>query len=116
MKTKATDILTITKYGMGKRTPLKDYMTQRRGGTGIKNCRIIKGDEVVSVLMVSNEDEVFIATKLGMSIRCKISDFRQTRRFSTGVRAIRIRKEDEVVGICIVDTKEPKGEPRMTIT
>ncbi len=90
----------ITKKGMVKKTSVESYSRPR--STGIIAINLVKGDEVVDVLLTSGNDEVLLMTKLGMSIRFDEGQTREMGRNTMGVRGIRVRKNDNVISGVIV--------------
>jgi len=62
------------------------------------------GDELVSVLLVQEENNLMIATKGGMAITFPPTAFRSTGRGSRGVRGIRLENNDSVIGM--IDIKK----------
>ncbi len=96
---KGGSILTITAYGYGKRSQLKDYRLQKRGGKGLINIkRTDKRGPVISVKWVDQKDEVMVITAKGKIIRVKVSGIRVMKRNTQGVRVIHLGEEDFVVG------------------
>lgn len=96
-------LLSATEKGFGKRTPLKEYRLQRRGGMGLKNIYGIHSiGRVVSVLVVSQDDEVLLATRSGMSIRIPVSQVRETKRITKGVRIVNLKSDDVVASLAVI--------------
>lgn len=91
-------LLTITNLGYGKRTDLKEYPSQRRGGKGVKNIDARKG-YVCCTTTVFEEDELLITTKDGVMIRIPASDIRVQGRSTQGVRIMAVKPGDEVAAI-----------------
>jgi len=57
------------------------------------------GDELVSVCLVTDKDDVILVTRKGQTIRFGVSSLRAASRTSGGVRAIRLAKGDGVVSL-----------------
>lgn len=94
------EILTVTKKGYGKRTPLNFYRIQGRGGSGIININVTeKNGEVAGGLCVREKDEVMIITGKGQLIRTKVEGISRLNRRTQGFRVISIEENDEVVGV-----------------
>ena len=72
-----------TKYGMVKKTPIKDYENIRKSGLIAINLR--EGDELIEVKITNGKKDVFLVTKKGMCIRFDEEDVRPTGRSSMGV-------------------------------
>ena len=105
-------ILSISDHGYGKRTPVKDYREQTRGGKGVINMKVTKKTgEVVSILSVKDESEVIVITKDGKLIRTDTGEIRKSGRSSQGVRVVRMEEGDVVAAASVVpDSEAAEGE------
>src|SRR6185437_1501314 len=62
----ALELLVIGELGISKRTPLTEYRSQGRGGTGIKTMALSpKTGEVIDAKIVTPEDRLLIMTRDG---------------------------------------------------
>ncbi|MCL2564498.1 MAG: DNA gyrase subunit A [Defluviitaleaceae bacterium] len=93
-------IIMVTKNGVIKKTPLKDFANIHKGG--LRALTIKDEDELLIVLNSDGAQEVFLATKNGMSIRFKEEDIRSMGRIAAGVRAIRLKSTDQVIGAVLL--------------
>lgn len=93
----------VTKKGQVKRTELKDYETKR--SNAVAACKVADGDEVISVTVSQNNQEVILITMLGMAIRFNEQEVNAMGRVSAGVRGINL-KDDEVVAAIWVEGDE----------
>jgi DNA gyrase subunit A len=90
-------VFTISEKGIGKRTPIKDYPLQRRGGVGVINMKLSeKLGSVVAALQVREEEEIIICSSSKM-IRLKVSNIPSHGRNTSGVRLIDLSGDDIVV-------------------
>jgi len=92
-------VLMVTKLGTIKKTELKLFSNPRN--VGIIAIDLDKGDELISVLLTSGNDNILIATHQGMSIRFPESDVRPMGRQAHGVIGIRLEKGDLVIGVSL---------------
>ncbi|MFH1551744.1 MAG: DNA gyrase subunit A [bacterium] len=97
-------ILVLTENGFGKRTDLKYYKTQRRGGSGIKTAKINeKTGNVVSGQILNNEQEDLIAiSQKGQVIKTKIKDISCLSRATQGIRIMRLGVKDKVASVVCI--------------
>ena len=96
------DYLTmVTKFGIIKRTLLKEYEYQRKGGKIAIN--LDEGDELVFVRCTAGDGEIMIATRDGNAVRFEEVHARAMGRTARGVRGIKLRDDDYVVGVSVVD-------------
>lgn len=108
-----SEILVVTKNGYGKRTFASEYRIQGRGGKGIKTCNISdKNGSLVSVKVVTGEEDLMLITTGGVLIRMEVDGISRMGRNTQGVKLIRLDEtEDEFVAtVAIVDKEEEKDE------
>jgi DNA gyrase subunit A len=86
-----------TRHGEVKKT-LVDKFTAVRS-SGLIAMDLEAGDELVSVCLATDQDDIILVTQKGQSIRFGVSSLRTASRTSGGVRAIRLAKGDGVVSI-----------------
>jgi DNA gyrase subunit A len=107
------DILTVTRSGFGKRTPLEEYRVQTRGGKGIINIRVTaKNGPAVGATQVRESDEAMIVTQLGKIIRTRLDGVSRVGRATQGVRLIQLDEGDSVVSVAKL--AEAAAAPEMT--
>jgi DNA gyrase subunit A len=101
------DLLTVTKNGYGKRTPLSEYRQQSRYGKGLID---IKTDErngpVCALNTVSMEDGVVIMSESGQIMRTTVDEISTVGRNTKGVVVMRVEDTDRVAGVDVVDNTE----------
>ncbi|MCC6858394.1 MAG: DNA gyrase subunit A [Bryobacterales bacterium] len=103
-------ILSISEKGFGKRTPLRHYRLQSRGGKGIINMKTTaRNGNVVTVLAVKEDSEVMIITKDGKMIRLEAANIRQVGRSTQGVRLVTLEEEDRVAAASVVPDSNGEG-------
>lgn len=101
------EILTVTANGFGKRTSLSAYRKQSRAGKGIINMKLdAKTGEVVSAVLVQEEDEIMLITMQGQLVRFPVKDIRSCGRNTKGVRLISLASEDKVIAIAKIIKEE----------
>jgi DNA gyrase subunit A len=106
-------VLTVSRLGMGKRTPVDEYRTQRRGGKGLINLRLTpKTGEVIAVKEVTDDDELMLVTRAGVINRQHASEIRVIGRNTQGVRLVSLDEGDEVVDVAriLADLSEVEAE------
>jgi DNA gyrase subunit A len=94
------DVLVATGGGYAKRTPQDQYPVQGRGGMGVLTARIVgTRGELIGVLMVQPEDEVFAITSAGGVIRTAAAEIKQSGRQTMGVRLVNLASGQSLVAI-----------------
>ena len=91
---KNIDIVLTSKYGMIKKTPLKDFKVTRYSKS-ISCMKLKENDEVVSVFL-STYNDIFIATNKCYSLWFDINEVPSSGIKSSGVKAIAL-KDDYIV-------------------
>ena len=105
------DLLTVTKGGYGKRTPLGEYRQQSRYGKGLID---IKTDDrngpVCSIETVASGDGLVIMSESGQIMRSEVDEVSEVGRNTKGVVVMRLEDDDRVVKIDVVDNAD-EDEP-----
>ena len=98
------NLLILTENGFGKRTDLKYYKIQKRGGSGIKTAKITQktGEIVVSRALESNLEDLIAISQKGQVIRTKLKDISVLGRATQGVRIMRLDKGDKVASVACI--------------
>ena len=91
----------ITRQGVIKKTLLKEYEYQRKGGKIAIN--LDEGDELLFVTKTNGENQIIIATRQGNAVRFDESEVRPMGRSARGVRGIRLKGDDYVIGAVNVE-------------
>jgi DNA gyrase subunit A len=93
-------LLTATENGFGKRTALKEYHPQRRGGKGVITIKKSeRNGQVVASLLVNDHDDVMLVTSKGKLIRIAVDGIPLISRNTQGVKLIGMDVEESVVGV-----------------
>ncbi|KKQ77483.1 MAG: gyrase subunit A protein [Parcubacteria group bacterium GW2011_GWC1_38_6] len=94
-------LLIVAENGFGKRTDLKEYRAQGRGGSGIKAINVTPktGDIVAAKILSGQEDELIVISQKGQVIKTKISSISKLSRSAQGVRIMKLDSGDKVVSV-----------------
>lgn len=100
-QTSKTYVLIITENGFGKRTELKEYKIQGRGGSGIKAMNVTPktGDIVAARILAGDEDELIVISQQGQVIKTKIASISKLSRAAQGVRIMKLEPGDKVASV-----------------
>ena len=94
----------ITKKGIIKRTPIKEYANIRTNGINAINLR--EDDELLSVALTDGTKDIILGASNGKAIRFDENDARAMGRTTSGVRAMDLGENDEVVGAAMISSPE----------
>jgi DNA gyrase subunit A len=92
----AEHLVAVTKKGLVKKTRFEEYNTPLKAD-GIIAIKLRDGDELVSVLHSSGDDDILIVSRKGQAIRFHERLARPMGRATSGVTGMRLRKGDEVI-------------------
>ena len=96
-------LLTVMENGYGKRTDLKEYRAQKRGGSGIKTANVTKKTgEIVAAKILTEEKDLIAISQQAQVIRTKIAQISKLSRATQGVRIMKLEKDDKVASILCI--------------
>ncbi|MEA3293252.1 MAG: DNA gyrase subunit A [Patescibacteria group bacterium] len=97
------NLIILTKNGYGKRTGLKEYRLQNRGGCGIKTARINQKTGYLSGSgILTDQEDLIVISRKGQVIRTKISSIPKMKRDTQGVRVMKLGEGDQSVSAAYV--------------
>ncbi|MEI8103911.1 MAG: DNA gyrase C-terminal beta-propeller domain-containing protein, partial [Candidatus Moraniibacteriota bacterium] len=104
---KNSELIIITENGYGKRSPVKNYKIQHRGGSGIKTAKITaKIGKIVSAQTIDHGDvedaDVISTSQKGTIIRIPLKSVPVLSRVTQGVRVMRPQAGDHVASFTIL--------------
>lgn len=101
------EVLTACANGYGKRTPVGDYPTKKRGGKGVIAIKTSdRNGELVGATAVSDHHELLLISDGGTMVRTRVAEVASTGRNAQGVRLIRLGDEEVLVGVVCLDVLE----------
>ncbi len=97
MHTQGDDLLVVSEYGMGKRTPIDEFTPQNRGGKGVLCYKITeKTGNLVGAKLVFKDHDIMMITTEGVVIRISVDDISVIGRNTSGVILMNIDSESDV--------------------
>ena len=87
-----SQILLVTRKGMGIRFPESDVRSTGRNTMGVRGIALGPDDEVIAMIVTDNDDQVAFITEHGLGKRSLLSEFRCQKRGGKGLIAYRINK------------------------
>jgi len=101
---KEAALLTMSANGYGKKTAVKEYKIQKRGGSGIKTSNVTAktGEIIASQVVIGAEEEAVAMSKKSQVIRLGLSEIPSLGRSTQGVRIMKLRPGDSIASfICL---------------
>jgi DNA gyrase subunit A len=96
-------LLIIMENGYGKRTELKEYRLQGRGGSGILTAKVTpKTGEIVASRVLTTEEDLIVISRNGQVIRTEIKSIPILSRGTQGVRVMRLDEGDKVASVACI--------------
>ena len=117
---KGETLLVVSKNGYGKRTPVKEYKMQARGGKGLLTYDKTKFDKtgvLIGAISVVPDDEVFLINSDGIIIRISAGEVSELGRSTQGVRIMKVSEGAEIVTLARapredeIEDEEPEAKP-----
>jgi DNA gyrase subunit A len=106
------ELISVTRQGYGKRSPLKDYPVKGRGGKGVIGHTLTKKTGLLAGAFVGSKDQdLFTISSSGKVQRVPAAEIRRVGRASQGVRTMRVEQGETVVAIApvIVQAEEDRS-------
>ena len=103
-------LMFVTRNGTVKR--MSQAALKNIRANGIRALTLDEGDELISVLPTTGDENILIATNKGLAVCFNENDVRPMGRTAVGVRGIRLREGDFVVGA----GSSAEGQQLLTIT
>lgn len=98
---KDAEVLVVASNGYGKKTAIKEFKVQNRGGSGVKAIKTTqKTGNLISAKVVTQETEEVVAiSKKSQVIRCAIKEIATLGRDTQGVRIMKLREGDSLASV-----------------
>ena len=96
-------LLVVMANGFAKKTDLKEYKVQNRGGSGIKTAKITsKTGQLIAAQVITDQAELFALSEKGQIIRTGLAEVRETGRSAQGVRIMNVKSGDKIAGVVVI--------------
>ncbi len=93
----SSDLLVLTRKGMGIRFTESEVRPMGRAASGVRAIKLKAGDRVVAAIETGTRSEVLMVTSAGYAKRTKVDRFSVQQRGGMGVRAIRLTSSKGVL-------------------
>ncbi|GAB6162301.1 DNA gyrase subunit A [Desulfothermus naphthae] len=97
-------VITLTKRGYIKRTPLSAFGKQRRGGKGISGAQLSDSDLVQEILIGTTHEDLLLFTSKGRMLRIKVYEVPEAGRRAKGTHVSNLisLEDDEYITTALV--------------
>ena len=95
------ELLVMSENGYGKKTAIKEYKVQKRGGSGIKTAKVTAkiGQLMVARVVTPLFTELVVISKNSQVIRITMKDVPTLGRDTQGVRIMKLREGDSIASL-----------------
>ncbi len=93
--------LVMMENGFGKRTALKEYKTQKRGGSGIKTSKVTSktGNLMAAQVVTEDMSQIIAMSKKSQVVRVDLANVPSLGRQTQGVRIMKLRAGDAIASL-----------------
>jgi DNA gyrase subunit A len=104
-------VFVVTEGGFAKRTAVREYRPQGRGGLGIKVAKLTdaRGD-LAGALIVEDDDEVLVVLASGKVVRSSVAEVPAKGRDTMGVVFARFDDEDKIIALAKNSERNLEGQ------
>ncbi|PKM84701.1 MAG: DNA gyrase subunit A [Firmicutes bacterium HGW-Firmicutes-11] len=106
-------LMVATKSGYGKRTSVKEYKVQARGGKGLLTYdkgKFEKTGELIGAMVVNENDEILLINSDGIIIRIRADEVSKLGRATQGVKIMRVAEDSNIISMAKVIRAEDSFE------
>lgn len=98
------EVFVASALGFGKKTAVKEFKVQSRGGSGVKAMNVAENTgPLVAARILSEVAEEFIAiSEKGKTLRSYFKELPSLKRATRGVRIMRLETKDRLSGIALL--------------
>ncbi|OGZ33964.1 MAG: DNA gyrase subunit A [Candidatus Portnoybacteria bacterium RBG_19FT_COMBO_36_7] len=104
IKNARLELLVVAQNGYGKKTDVKQFKVQHRGGSGIKAAQVTSktGKLVIAKILEPDEQDLIAMSDKGQTIRIALSSVSLLGRATQGVRIMKLEPGDKVATITCI--------------
>ncbi|SCJ33452.1 DNA gyrase subunit A [uncultured Eubacterium sp.] len=107
------ELFVVTENGYGKRTSVKDYKIQVRGGKGLltyDKTKFKKTGALIGAMVVDEDDEILMINSEGIIIRIRAGEVSKLGRATQGVKIMKVGDDTKIVAMAKVIKEEDDDE------
>ncbi len=95
-------LLTVTRNGYGKRTPLTEYRPQSRYGKGLVDIKTEKRNGRVTTVKAVTDDDIVVMSEDGQIMRTPVEEISTFGRNTMGVTVMELDGDDRVASVTVI--------------
>ena len=113
------ELLVVTSKGFGKRTPVKEYKIQARGGKGLltyDKTKFKKTGKLIGAMVVDEDDEILLINSEGTIIRIRADEVSKLGRATQGVKIMRTDEDTDIISMAkVIKEEEHEQDAKMAL-
>ncbi len=97
-------LLTMSEKGYGKKTDVKSYRLQKRGGSGIKTSKVTEktGPLMIANIINPEFEEIIAISQNGQVIRTSLGEIPSLGRQTQGVKIMKLKTGDSIASLTLL--------------
>ena len=110
---KDEELLVVTQSGYGKRTAVKEYKVQARGGKGLLTYNKSKFDKtgaLIGAMVVNEQDEILLINSDGIIIRIRADEVSKLGRATQGVKIMKVEDDCNIIALAKVIREDEQDD------
>lgn len=99
---KVKEIVSVTKNGFIKKTPITDFSKGSRGNKGVMVHKLDEDDEVITLAATTDTNKEILVSSLNSIIKFSLNEVQSSSRNTIGTHSIRLRDGQSITGMVVI--------------
>ena len=99
---KVKEIVSVTKNGFIKKTPITDFSKGSRGNKGVIVHKLDEDDEVITLAATTDTNKEILVSSLNSIIKFSLNEVQSSSRNTIGTHSIRLRDGQSITGMVVI--------------
>lgn len=99
---KVKEIVSVTKNGFIKKTPITDFPKGSRGNKGVIVHKLDEDDEVITLAATTDTNKEILVSSLNSIIKFSLNEVQSSSRNTIGTHSIRLRDGQSITGMVVI--------------
>ena len=99
---KVKEIVSVTKNGFIKKTPITDFSKGSRGNKGIIVHKLDEDDEVITLAATTDTNKEILVSSLNSIIKFSLNEVQSSSRNTIGTHSIRLKNGQSITGMVVI--------------
>jgi DNA gyrase subunit A len=99
---KVKEIVSVTKNGFIKKTPITDFSKGSRGNKGVIVHKLDEDDEVITLAATTETNKEILVSSLNSIIKFSLNEVQSSSRNTIGTHSIRLRDGQSITGMVVI--------------